>query len=803
MRKLLQLLFLIVAVIGGVFAAIWVLMRLSGGDVETESAAERRAKELQKVRGLLAKWDSLDPAARAKSLPELKQVWQFGDPDLRWDAAFALGHSGPPAAAYLLALIQDPDDDVRMYAVWAIGIQGDEFPRSREGFEAVCKCLKDSNSDVRKKAIFAVGRIADGPEAAVPPLVAAFSDSDSEVREAASAAVARFGKGAVPELRKTLKSDSLEVRRLAVATLGLIGPDAAEAIPDLLAALRDAQSGLQDETAEALAGIGPSALQALADAVQQDQDQALRKRAIFALARVGKPAVPVLAKTLGDKDPSVRLQAVTSLGRIGADAVEPLVGAFKDEDTEVRQEAARVLGTMNKSDPGVVPALVRALKDPQDMVRGQAINSLQLLRADADAVLAELTPVLEDKNVEVRLGAIRFLGEFGPPAVPRLASMLKDPEPAVWRTASTTLEKTAAPEKLLYPALLPLLKEESPTARQNAVNILWRCGPQAVPDLVAALKDKTSLVRVAAVRSLHQTNADAKIAFPAMVEALEDESPLVRASAAVALGKFGTQAIPNLTIALKDKEPSVRQYAVLALPELKSSPKEVLPLLLQAQSDDNAQVRAAAAKALGSFGLPAAKYLIEALKDKDAEVWKQAVDALKKLEGPPAPLARLLNEAIKDEHYSVRRGAAYVLSRFGPDAVEPLVAALKDPDDRVRWEAADSLRVVGPQADKALAPLAAAALGDSDPKVRKVSLEAMLWIQGLERFRDDPPKAVPSLMDSLGSKHAQTRLEAAQVLEVLGPPAKDALPALTKATQDKDERVRKAASAALARIKGG
>src|SRR5262249_48115920 len=136
---------------------------------------------------------------------------------------------------------------------------------------------------------------------------------------------------------------------------------------------------------------------------------------------------------------------------IGTDAVEPLVGAFKDEDPEVRQEAARVLGTMSKSDPGVVPALVRSLKDPVDLVRGQSINSLQLLRADADVVLAELTPVLEDKNVEVRLNAIRFLGEFGPPAVPRLAGMLNDPDAAVWRAASSTLEKTAAPEKVLYP----------------------------------------------------------------------------------------------------------------------------------------------------------------------------------------------------------------------------------------------------------------------------------------------------------------------------------------------------------------
>lgn len=800
MRKSFQFLLLMLSVIGGVFGVVFLLMWWSGGSWQSESPAERKLKELQKVKLLLAKWDNLDVPARQEALPDLAKVWQFSDPDLRWQATLDMAQTGPAALPELTKALKDPDEDVRMYGVWGLGIMGVE---AQSAFAAVRECLKDQSPDVRGKAVFAVSRLAARPEDAVAALVPVLGDHDVEVQETASRTLARLGPPAVPELRKAMKNDSLDIRRLTVITLGLIGPDAGDAVPDLLGLLSNTQSGLQDETAEALAGIGKPAVAALESALKQEQDAALRKRAILALAKVGKPAVPVLGKVLKDKDASVRLQAVTALGRIGADGIEPLVSALKDEDAEVRQEVARVLGTLSKSDPGVVAALVSALADPMDLVRGQAIASLQVLHPDAELVLKELTPVLEDKNIEVRLNAIRYVGELGAPAVPRLAALLKDPETKVCQRVMETLEEIRAPAEVLYPALLPLLKDENATARQNAVNILWRCGNKGVPQVLEALKDKNTLVRVAAVRSLHQMNADSKISFPALVEALEDESPAVRLNAASALSRFGTQALPNLSLALKDKDPAVRRYTVLALQELRGSPKAVLPLLVQAQTDDSAQVRAATAEALGSFGPTAVPHLLDALKDKDEVVWKQAVESLKKMKAYPQPVVRALSEATKDENYAVRRGAAYVLSEYGADAVAPLLDALKDKDDRVRFEAADSLGVVGPVADKAIPPLLALALSDPEPKVRKKALTAILCIQGMHRFRDDPVKAVPVLIESLQHKLPQTRWEAAQILGAIGPQAKEAVGGLTKAIQDKDQRVRDAATTALERIRGG
>jgi HEAT repeat protein len=797
MNKSTKGLLLAIGTVGTVFAIAMVYLYFSP-PLDPNGPAMQRFEENQRIKGVVLRWDSLDAGTRKNALPDLVRAWQLNDDDVRASATIALGNAGPDALPLLRSAVKSKDDEIRGYAVWALGIMGSP---AHPALDSVRECLKDKSPRVRNIAIFAVRRVAAQPEEAVPVIAPLLADSDPEVRETAGQTLASFGKPAVSELRSMLKLDALDVRKLAVATLGMIGPDAVDAVPDLVAMLRDPQSELHGDALDSLASIGAPAVPALTAAVKQEEDPSLRKQSILALGRVGKPAIPVLGGALTDKDPSVRLQAVTALGQTGPDAVATIAKAFGDEDAEVRQEAARVLGTMSKNDPGVVPALVKALRDPAAPVRNQATLSLQAIRPDAETVLNELIPLLEDKTLDIRLVAIRFLGEFGVPAVPKLVGLLKDPEPAVWREASSTLEKLPAPEKVLFPALVPLVTDENVSARQNAVNILWRCGPPAMPLLLEALKDKAPTVRLAAVRSLDKVTADSKVVFPALVQALDDEHPAVRGSAASTLGRFGTAALPSLNVALKDKDSGVRQYAVLSLAQLASAPKDVLPLLEAARKDENAKVRQSAAQSLKSFGLPAVPLLIEMLADTDADVWKKAVESLKEMRARTQGMVKLLAAAIKDEKFAVRRGAAYVLSRFEEEGVPALTEALRDPDPRVRWEAADSLRVVGPVGDKAIPALANLAVNDDTEKVRQIALKAMLWMHGLERFTEDPSKSVPSLVASLQMKDAINRYYAALILGAIGPSARDATAALTQAAADKDQRVQQAAAAALNRVK--
>ena len=70
----------------------------------------------------------------------------------------------------------------------------------------------------------------------------------------------------------------------------------------------------------------------------------------------------------------------------------------------------------------------------------------------------------------------------------------------------------------------------------------------------------------------------------------------------------------------------------------------------------------------------------------------------------------------------------------------------------------------------------------------------------LPQDEGDAAKVVPALIASLQDKVGPVRWSAAIKLGYLGEQAKEAIPALQKAQQDRDPRVREAAGVALSRI---
>src|SRR5882724_6653151 len=91
----------------------------------------------------------------------------------------------------------------------------------------------------------------------------------------------------------------------------------------------------------------------------------------------------------------------------------------------------------------------------------------------------------------------------------------------------------------------------------------------AVPELIAALKDKDAKVRAKAAESLWSVGgADTTEAIPALVPLLKDKDANVRLNTAGALGQIGPEAkaaIPALRETLKDSDVYVRAQAATAL----------------------------------------------------------------------------------------------------------------------------------------------------------------------------------------------------------------------------------------------
>ena len=90
-----------------------------------------------------------------------------------------------------------------------------------------------------------------------------------------------------------------------------------------------------------------------------------------------------------------------------------------------------------------------------------------------------------------------------------------------------------------------------------------------------------------------------------------------------------------------------------------------------------------AVEALGKIGEPAVEPLIQALKDEDDGVRWSAAEALGEIKDARA--VKPLVKALKDKYWYVRKQAAYALGDIGDArAVEPLIEALKDDEEEVR-----------------------------------------------------------------------------------------------------------------------
>src|SRR6266567_2503823 len=132
----------------------------------------------------------------------------------------------------------------------------------------------------------------------------------------------------------------------------------------------------------------------------------------------------------------------------------------------------------------------------------------------------------------------------------------------------------------IWPKLPPVIKTrfaqpiKASDLRAAAAWDLLHLGPaakEAVPSLIAALKDDDLFVRLNAAASFGHIGPDAAPAIPAFIEALKDRERGVRFNAAYSLsllGPLARDAIPALKTALDDPDPDVRTKVKEALQKI-------------------------------------------------------------------------------------------------------------------------------------------------------------------------------------------------------------------------------------------
>ncbi len=248
--------------------------------------------------------------------------------------------------------------------------------------------------------------------------------------------------------------------------------------------------------------------------------------------------------------------------------------------------------------------------------------------------------------------------------------------------------------------------------------------------------------------------------------------------------KLGKRAIPAIQEILKkpfEYDLSVRVNAVIVLGALlnednKPDPEQIrvgaLEISFVLKNDQQYIVRYKAAEALAGMGPAAGKVkgvindLLDAIGDaNDWELREASAHALGRVafddkNGPPEPvLNKLLERLAKDKAFQVRMTALQSLTALGPPANPMLREALYK-----------ALMNVG--------------LKDTEPTCRIWAYMSLMSIKGKIE-----PEIVKVVAEYADDKDSLTRIQALQALAALGEDAKNEVPRMVKALEDKDKNV--------------
>ncbi len=535
--------------------------------------------------------------------------------------------------------------------------------------------------------------------------------------------------------------------------------------------LLDGDPAARAAAAEELGKQGPAAAPAVPRLIElfyDDEADAPRKAAIRALGRIGpaardaRPFLVDLAALRPDLEPMV----AQALARIGAPPEPPLIDWLRGKGALPAD--ARTLEDLAKHATALQPRLLEALVEERSLVVAQAARLLAPAARSSDAVLAAVAALLDAPSACVRIhAAIALSGS--PAATAVFAPMLEDPD----------------------------------VGRRRLAARFFR-GPSALAHLSRALGDADLLVRRNALGGFSVTDLRADPALVvAMAEVLERD-PALCPWASTALGMLGpaaAPAVPAFVRCLASDDDGVRWSACDALGRIRAA--SATGALASAAYDENDRIASAALNALAAIG-PAAKdaaaYVAE-LAEADLSLGPFARHALAAIgEGAPLPPppdpATLpdLRAALADPDGTTAGRAAFALGRLAaddPETTDALGAAMEHGSPYARRHAALALRRIGPKG----LPAVAHAAKKGSPRTRRLAAAAFVPFASVA-----PEDFTAAGIELLGADDPYVKAEAIRALGVVGPRARDAIPAMIACLPADDRHLAQAAIFALGQM---
>jgi quinoprotein glucose dehydrogenase len=402
----------------------------------------------------------LETAAKSGKtlLARLHAIWGLGQ----------LGRKNPEAVKGVVALLDDPEIEVRANAAKVLG-ESRYVPAEAK----LVKLLKDDSPRVKFHAAMAAGRV--GSLEVVPALfdvLQANNDADAYLRHAAVVGLASI-KDAAPVLAKAAENPNLAVRLGAVLALRkLAHTDAGKFLDDAepKIVLEAARAAYDTPIPEAIPQLARIIDRPLPDPAKlpANQTEALLRRIVAAHYRIGTPdAVAAVANVAAKANvpDAVRIEAVKLLqkwekpsgrdpivgvwrplpersGDAVAMAVKTVLPGLMTGSDKLRTESAKLaaqhgikeVGPMLRSivtdaskpvqirletfkalealkDPGLKETAKAVAVDPDGRMRHQA-RRVMFADANPDKIVEELAGVLDGATIAEKQGAIAWLADL-------------------------------------------------------------------------------------------------------------------------------------------------------------------------------------------------------------------------------------------------------------------------------------------------------------------------------------------------------------------------------------------------------
>lgn len=724
-----------------------------------ESFADASAKVIDAATISLARIGS-------DALPALRMALRGSDQKQKLGALLSLlrmKETARPALDDIRACLDDPAVTVQLIAartLWTIDRDDSTVPR-------VAKLLQEKKLTSRRGAIRLLQDMGEAALPAVADLSEATMDSDDGVRLAAIRTVAAFGPGAAPavdHLLKNVQEKTEDIRLAAIDALGRIGPRANGAVTALSTLLNEQDQKVVLAAIQALGRIGPDSkpavatlLKILAQTRATDRELSSLRRFEFMSSRVNPfpsaifealggigpdatEAIPTLVQELSGGQVNRDSSAFVALERIDP-AFEATVKIVSEQMASEGRRARGPLGMIAAIGPGAkstVPAIVELLADPEFFDRGDAAVALAAIGPAAHEALPELRNQLGKEDVfeaEKFYTALAKIGADDAPTIGFLKKQAEDSKNSKRVQAAVALARMAPRDPQVFALVVRQLDEAKSEHRELV---------RALAAMDAAAGDSVApLTRLLKHEDLSQTS----------IQALG------------AMGPRAKDATPVLEMLLQDKNVYRRVEAVIALWQIDGKVEGRLATVLQ-----------------GDFGF---------VSDRDR--WGSQLMKL----GPTAipELQKFLGDSDPKLNSGGRQVAAATLGAMGAaakSAVPELIALLNDSDEFTARAAASALGQIGPDARPAIAALQQAAATWKSGGMGLIRWNpALIPVEALARI--DPQSAAPFLDMLIGelsfTTYERPSSQAIEILGLMGPAARSALPALKAASNKADKQL--------------